>query len=187
MRDIAPLPDERDHLAAYAALRGLAVGDHTGRGGHDGGAETAEHAREAVLARVHAAPWLRDAFEIGDDPPPVARELQLDDERREGFAGLHAVVLDVALLLEDAGDLLLHAGGRHRGGRVQRAVRVADPGEHVGDGIGEHRSSYQLDFVMPGIAPWCASSRRQIRHTPNFLYTARGRPHFVQRVYSRTL
>jgi hypothetical protein len=25
---------------------------------------------------------------------------------------------------------------------------------------------YQLDFVIPGIAPSCASSRRQIRQTP---------------------
>ena len=39
---------------------------------------------------------------------------------------------------------------------------------------------------MPGITPWCASSRRQIRQSPNFLKTARGRPHLLQRVYSRT-
>ena len=30
---------------------------------------------------------------------------------------------------------------------------------------------------MPGITPWWASSRRQIRQSPNFLNTARGRPH----------
>src|ERR671918_2877836 len=47
-------------------------------------------------------------------------------------------------------------------------------------------SSYQLDFVMPGTEPWCASSRRQIRHTPNLRYTARGRPHLEQREYLRT-
>ena len=52
---------------------------------------------------------------------------------------------------------------------VQRLVGVADAGEHVCDRIGQHRSSYQLDFVMPGIAPWCASSRRQIRQRPNLL------------------
>jgi hypothetical protein len=40
---------------------------------------------------------------------------------------------------------------------------------------------------MPGMAPWWASSRRQMRHTPNFLNTARGRPHRLQRVYARTL
>jgi hypothetical protein len=38
---------------------------------------------------------------------------------------------------------------------------------------------------MPGITPWCASSRRQIRQRPNFRNTARGRPHRLQRVYAR--
>jgi hypothetical protein len=41
---------------------------------------------------------------------------------------------------------------------------------------------YQLDFVMPGITPWWASSRRQIRHRPNLRKTARGRPQRLQRV-----
>src|SRR4051794_34674188 len=47
--------------------------------------------------------------------------------------------------------------------------------------------SYQELFVMPGITPWWASSRRQIRQSPNFLNTARGRPHLLQREYARTL
>ena len=38
---------------------------------------------------------------------------------------------------------------------------------------------------MPGMAPSWASSRRQIRQSPNFLYTARGRPQRLQRVYTR--
>ena len=40
---------------------------------------------------------------------------------------------------------------------------------------------------MPGITPWWASSRRQMRQSPNFLKTARGRPHRLQREYARTL
>ena len=127
------------------------------------------------LPRVDAAAGLGDALEVGDDAAAIARELQLDDEHavRERLAlvvgGLDdAEVLDVALVLEDARDLLLHLGGRHRRRVVQRTVGVANPGQHVGDRVGEHvRSSYQLDFVIPGTAPWCASSRRQIRHTPN--------------------
>jgi hypothetical protein len=43
-------------------------------------------------------------------------------------------------------------------------------------------SSYQLDFVMPGIEPSCASSRRQILQRPNLRKTARGRPQRRQRV-----
>ena len=37
------------------------------------------------------------------------------------------------------------------------------------------------------MAPWCASSRRQIRQRPNFLKTARGRPHRLQREYFRVV
>lgn len=40
---------------------------------------------------------------------------------------------------------------------------------------------------MPGITPACASSRRQIRQSPNFRYTARGRPQRLQREYCRVL
>src|SRR3954452_17494892 len=40
---------------------------------------------------------------------------------------------------------------------------------------------------MPGMKPLWASSRRQIRHTPNLRYTARERPHLRHRVYSRVL
>jgi hypothetical protein len=40
---------------------------------------------------------------------------------------------------------------------------------------------------MPGISPRCAALRRQIRQMPNLRYTARCRPHIVQRVYARTL
>src|ERR1700745_1443258 len=43
MRLIAGLPDEAEHLAADAAFRGLATGDHAYGGGHDRGTETAEH------------------------------------------------------------------------------------------------------------------------------------------------
>src|SRR5262249_41186366 len=59
-------PDEGDHLAADAALGGGAVGDQPARGGQDRGAHTAEHARQAVLARIDAASGLRDALEIRD-------------------------------------------------------------------------------------------------------------------------
>ena len=46
---------------------------------------------------------------------------------------------------------------------------------------------YQLDLVMPGSSPRCAIIRKQMRHSPNRRYTARGRPQRVHRVYPRTL
>jgi hypothetical protein len=64
------------------------------------------------------------------------------------------VVADIALFLEDAGDLDLQLRARHLRGVVQRLVGVADAREHVGDGISEHLLfSYQELFVMPGITP----------------------------------
>src|SRR3989442_975419 len=45
----------------------------------------------------------------------------------------------------------------------------------------------QLALTTPGISPRCASSRRPIRHKPNFRNTARGRRQPRQREYLRTL
>jgi hypothetical protein len=44
---------------------------------------------------------------------------------------------------------------------------------------------YQLALRTPGIKPWSASLRKQIRQMPNFRYTARGRPHIWHRRRSR--
>src|SRR3954454_15739215 len=48
-------------------------------------------------------------------------------------------------------------------------------------------SDYQLDFVMPGMKPLCASSRRHRRQIPNLRYAARGRPQRRQRECARVL
>src|SRR3954453_6805276 len=48
-------------------------------------------------------------------------------------------------------------------------------------------SDSQLDFVMPGMKPVCASSRRHRRQSPNLRYTARGRPQRRQRDCARVL
>src|SRR6266545_2258180 len=171
-------PDETDDLSADSLLLGgPARYDPAGRG-EDRRAHAPEHPRQPVLPSVHAAPGLRDALEVGDDPFPIATELQLDDQAVEGAVlslvllpavvvggAENAVVADVTLLLEDAGDLLLELGVRHLGGLVHRLVGVAEAREHVCDRICVH--GYQLDLVMPGIWPSCASSRRQIRQRPN--------------------
>src|SRR3990172_2911175 len=46
---------------------------------------------------------------------------------------------------------------------------------------------YQLAIRTPGIFPWSANLRKQIRHKPNLRYTARGRPHRLQRDSARVL
>jgi len=62
------------------------------------------------------------------------------------------------------------------------AVRL----QFVNDGLRAVASTgkqppYQLAFRTPGIIPWSARLRKQIRHIPNFWYTARGRPHIRHR------
>src|SRR5579862_7875448 len=123
------LPDESDDLAADAPLLRGAARDETGRGGENRNSHPAQHARKAVLPGVDPAARLRHALQAGDDPLAVAAELEIDDQGIEGFALLHVEVTDVALLLEEAGDLDLHPRARHRRVLVQRLVGVADAGE----------------------------------------------------------
>src|SRR5215204_7216157 len=117
------LPDETDDFAADAfALGGLAR-DETPRRRHDRRPHPSEDARQPVLSSVDAAARLRDALEVGDDALPARPVLELDDERAVRSmllrVGLPAVVVcraddlethDVALVLEQARDLLLLSG-----------------------------------------------------------------------------
>ncbi len=48
-------------------------------------------------------------------------------------------------------------------------------------------SAHELAIRTPGIFPWSANLRKQIRHKPNLRYTARGRPHKLQRDSARVL
>src|SRR5437016_3719548 len=180
IRLIRSLPDEAHDFAADSFLFRGARGDQAGRSRQDRHAHPAEHARQAVLAGIDTAAGLGHPLEIGDDPLAAPAVLQLDDQGIEALAFLDMEVRDVALLLEDAGDALLQARGRHLGRLVQGFVRIANASEHVGYGIGHHLH-HQLLLVMPGMTPWCARSRRQMRQRPNLRKTARGRPQRLQR------
>src|SRR5580765_7508738 len=117
-------PHEADDLAADALALGGAARDHAAGGGQDRGAHPAEHARQTVLARVDPAAGLRHALEAGEHALAAAAVLEVDHERlvRE-LAGLDDVeAADVALLLEDAGDLLLEPRGGQFDAIVQRLV-----------------------------------------------------------------
>src|SRR5436190_12018586 len=105
-------PDETDHFAADALLLGGAARHDAAGRGQDRDAHAAEDARQAVLARVDAATRLGDALEAGDHALAIAPVLQLDDELVEALALLRVVVANVALFLEQAGDLDLRARGR---------------------------------------------------------------------------
>src|SRR3954469_14324199 len=134
------LPDETDDFAADALLLGGAARDDAAGGGHDRDAHAAENALAAVLAGIDAPAGLGDALEVGEDALAAAAVLELDHERlvRLAFGLGDVVVADVALLLEDPGDLRLQLRVRHLCAIMQRLVGVANAREHVGDGVGEH-------------------------------------------------
>ena len=79
------------------------------------------------------------------------------------------VVEDVAFVLQDAGDFALQLGGGHIHFLMLGAHRIAEPHQHIGDGIGDHlaRSFYQLAFVTPGTSPARLNWRKHRRHSWN--------------------
>src|SRR5215470_12604937 len=121
---LIPLPDEGHYFAADAALLRGTARDEPGRGREDRDAHPSEHARKAVFPCVDPAARLRHALQAGDDPLAIAAELEVHDQGIEALALLHVVVADVALLLEEAGDLDLHPRTRHGRVLVQRLVGV---------------------------------------------------------------
>src|SRR5438105_8331512 len=101
------LPHERDDLAADALLLRRSTGTDPAGCRQDGDAHAAEDARHAILARIDPAARLRDPLHAADHPLAAATVLEVDHERLVGLVGLalDVEVADVALLLEQAGDL----------------------------------------------------------------------------------
>src|SRR5215469_576672 len=60
------LPDVSEDFPAYPLLLGLPVGHQAARRGNDRDAETAEHARQVVLARVDPQPRLGHPLDASD-------------------------------------------------------------------------------------------------------------------------
>ena len=138
--------------------------------------------RQVLRTGVDAPPGLAHALHRADDVLAVRAVLELDVEGARGLARLDLVAGDEALLAEHLGDAHLHARGGHLHRVLPDRRGVADPRQHVGDGVGHHGwISYQEDLRMPGISPRRARSRRQMRQIPNLRYTARGRPQISQR------
>src|SRR5690606_12700132 len=145
IRDISfPSPDVAEDLTTDALATCLAVGHETPARGEHGDAEPTEDALDLVVLAVHPQARLGHPTQAGDDPAPVGRVLHVDLQQLAGALGVvgHRVADDVALLLEELGQglLLLREGHDHL--VVHRGVRVADPGEHVGDRVvHRHRRS----------------------------------------------
>src|SRR5262249_46730028 len=135
------LPDVAEHLAAHAGLDRRASGHDAPRGGQDAGAEPCQHVRDAVAPEIDAPTGTTDPLEAGDDPLAMRTVLEEQAQRSHAFSAARGLLeelesLNVALVLEDARDLDFDAGQRHVDARVLGRHGVADPREHVSNGVG---------------------------------------------------
>src|SRR5229473_3772761 len=196
------LPDVRQHFTAQALAERLAPAHDSFGCAEDGDPEPAEDSRDLGLAGIDPQSGAADPLHARDHAHAIGAGLEDDTHPLRGAVGFDLVSGDVALVLEDAGDLELQPRGRHADLGVPGAVGVAHAREHVGDGIaddpcrrslgkvlgcGRRCCHHQLDFVTPGMRPSAASVRKQIRHMPNLRRYARGRPQMRHRLCRRTL
>src|SRR3569833_4012007 len=198
MRDMSvppSLPDVGEDFAAHAVALGLPVGLQAAGRRDDRDAQPAENGRQFGRFCVDPQTGLGDAPQAGDAPLTVRAVLEFDDEVLVLFARLVVVARDVALALEDLGDVRLELRVRELDLVVVRRVRVTQTRQEVCDGVGHRhgdlstflalvprrpecgrrglwrsgsleKSACPLDLRTPGRSPACAISRRQIRQSP---------------------
>src|SRR3982751_2728967 len=130
----ASLHHDAEDFAAHAGLARATVGHHAPGGGNDRDSQPVHHARDVVAALVDAKTGARDALDLLDHRL-AGVVLEADLDHGLAFGASHREVLDVALVLQDLGDGLLHLRCRHEHAHLLRRLRVADAGQHVGDGI----------------------------------------------------
>src|ERR1700738_3397841 len=184
----ARLPDVGQHLSPNAGPLGLQAAHHALAGGKDRDPEATEDSGDLGLSGVDPQAGTADPLHAGDHALAIRPRLEGYLDHLSGPVGilLDFVAGDVALVAQDPRYLELQPGGRDRDVGMPCRVRVPDPGQHVGDGVAHdpHCADrhHQLDLVTPGTRPSAARVRKQIRHIPNFLMYARGRPQMWQRL-----
>jgi len=144
-----PIRDIAENLTANALAARLAAGHDTLRGGHDGDAESALDATDLIAANVHAAAGTRDALQVADRRLVVGAVLQVHAENPLTVLLGRLVVGDIALVLEDAGDLRLELRSRNIKLLVTGPDGVADTGQKVCYWIGEVHS---FSFISRSLA-----------------------------------
>src|SRR5579859_3379670 len=115
-------PHFAQQFAAHALLARLAPGHHAFGRGEDVDAQPAQHARNLVAAHVDAASRPRDAVQVGDRALVVAAVFQVHAQNLVSLFLHRLEAGDVALFLEDAGQLQLQLGG----GNIQFGVTGVD-------------------------------------------------------------
>src|SRR5512140_1564244 len=139
-RHLRSSPHRADDFAADAALLRVVAGEEALRGGDDGDAEAAEDLGKLVLPRVEAPAGLARPRQPVDDRVPRVVVLQVEPQQASAPVVHDLEVLDVTLVLEDAGQLDLEARRRDVGLLVPGGQRVSEAREEIGDGIADvHR------------------------------------------------
>src|SRR5947209_4433319 len=111
------LPDPRHDLTADALAASVVSGHDSSGGRDDGRAHAALDAGHVGVVDVDATARTRDALDAGDDRLALLGVLQRHGQLLAGAPArgrMHLVAVDVALLLEDAGDLALELRGGQR-------------------------------------------------------------------------
>src|SRR5256714_2521694 len=147
-------PNVTHDLATEARLGCFLTGHDAMRRRENDDSEAAQDTRDLGLAGVHAQPGLADAAQPGEGLAPRALRLEGDVELLTLLDGRNVVRRDIAFFFEDARNLDAdpRCGDRHP--PVSGGVRVADPGQHVGDAIGAHDSLLTMTTSSrPGPVP----------------------------------
>src|SRR5215210_2335152 len=138
MRLMAGSPHLRHELATHACATGLVPRHHAVRRGHDRRAHATLHLRDRARLHVLAPPRPRHALDPLDHGLAVLGVLQAHAQHPAHARALAGVVLDVALVAQDARDLRLEVRGGHLDVVAVSVQAVAYAREEVCDGVG-HR------------------------------------------------
>src|SRR5215211_7238341 len=132
------LVDFRQDFPADVLAAGALARHEAARGRDDVDAVAAEHLRDFGRAHVDAPSGRRDAREVRDGAGAARVVAQEDADGALDALALHDEIVDVALFLQDAGDLQLQLRRRDVHARVLRRDGVAHPRQHVGNRISHY-------------------------------------------------
>src|SRR5436309_5986501 len=147
------LPDVRHDLAANAGAASVVARHDAARGRDDRGSHPAEDLRDLPGVDVRPPPRARHALEPGDHRLAVLGVLQPDADHVADARRADVVVVDVALLAQDPGELDLEPRRRDLDVVEVRGQPVADPRQEVGDWV---RHRYR---VPPTSSTWSDPAR----------------------------
>src|SRR5262249_25645656 len=124
-RSNADLPDVTNDLAAEVLAEGFSPRHQALRGRQNRDTQAAEHHRNIVALAVHAQAGLAHTPQPREHRLLVHAVLEPYAEHPVTHLHRHVKVLDIALLLEDAGQVHLYFGGGYQHALVPRHAAIA--------------------------------------------------------------